>query len=365
MRIVHYSTSLSRSAGGLYYSVSGVAKAQAQLGAEVVVVGGADEHFERDRSAWGDVAVRPFPFRFGRYGLDPSVATALKKLAPDILHVQGIWSAASAYGSLAVSQGVPVVVSPRGMLDPWILSRKPAVKRVHSALFERPMLKRAYVHALNDSERDSVAAFMPEVAERTFVLPNGVDEIAPGAETSNRSGTLYLSRVHPKKQTLELIRAWSALPETARLTIAGWGDVDYEQQVAQAAAATRNVNFVGSLYGDAKARAFEAARFFILPSLSEGLPMAVLEALQHGCVPIVTDACNLPELFRDDVAIRMQPDFTDFPAVMTRALAMSQPEFAARSAAARDYSRRYLWSEIARAMLAQYEAILAARGRGT
>jgi glycosyltransferase involved in cell wall biosynthesis len=203
---------------------------------------------------------------------------------------------------------------------------------------------------------------MPELADRVFVLPNGVDKISASPVDTPRSGALYLSRLHEKKQTLDLIKAWSRLETGARLTVAGWGDAAYQEQVATAAASTTNVSFVGSLYGEAKSAAFNAAKFFILPSLSEGLPMAVLEALQHGCIPIITDSCNLPELFADDIAFRMATDFSDFDAVVSRALAMTESELAARSAAARTYSQRYLWSEIARAMLAQYETILSAKG---
>lgn len=361
MRVTLYAASITRSAGGLYSAMTGLARAMARLGAKVTVVGGADEHFEADRGAWGDVALSTHRGT-GPYGFSPDAFKLIAASSPDIVHINGIWSAASIYGAAGALRGRTVVVSPHGMLDPWILARKPAVKRVHAALFERPMLKRAHIHALNEGEHASVAAFMPELAGRIFVLPNGVDEIGPVTTSPSRAGALYLSRVHPKKQTLELIEAWSALPSGDQLTVAGWGDTEYETQVAEAASAGTNVEFVGPLYGDPKASAFEAARFFILPSLSEGLPMAVLEALQHGCVPVITDACNLPELFRDNIALRMQPDFSDFSAVMTRALAMPAAEFAARSQASRECSRRYLWSEIGRAMLSQYEAILAAKG---
>lgn len=363
MKVILYATSTTRSAGGLLPAMSGLARAMEALGARVTVVGGADQHFDADRAAWGDVSVITHDSA-GAYGLNGNALGLIAAERPDIVHINGIWSAASIYGAVNALRGRSVVVSPHGMLDPWILARKPAIKQIHSALFERPMLRRAYVHALNESERDSVVAFMPELADRTFILPNGIDDITP-IEMANRTGALYLSRLHEKKQTLELIEAWSALGRAETLTVAGWGDPNYEQQVARAAAATQTVNFVGPLYGEAKARAFEAARFFILPSLSEGLPMAVLEALQHGCVPIITDACNLPELFADDIALRMRPDFSDFAAVTASALAMSDTAFAARSAAARVYSRRYLWSEIARAMLAKYEAILGAKGRAT
>ena len=45
MKILHYSTSLGRSAGGLYHSVSGLARAMAGLGAEITVAGGSEPHF--------------------------------------------------------------------------------------------------------------------------------------------------------------------------------------------------------------------------------------------------------------------------------------------------------------------------------
>ena len=358
MRVTFLATSISRSAGGLLGAMAGLARGLHRLGAEVTVVGGADALFDADRPAWGEVRVTPYRWA-GRYGLSGEALRLIAAARPDVLHIHGIWSAASICGVLQALGGRPLVVSPHGMLDPWILARKPAVKRVHAALFERPLLRRAQVHALNPAERDAVLAFMPELADRIFVLPNGVDEAAPAAAAGGRHGALALGRLHEKKQVLELIRAWSQLPGDGRLTIAGWGEPAYEQQVSRAAGAARNVAFVGALYGDAKARAFAAARFFVLPSLSEGMPMAVLEALQHGCVPILTDACNLPELFGDGVALRMAADFSDFAAVAGGALAMPEAEFAARSAAARAASQRYEWGGIARAMLGQYERLLA------
>lgn len=358
MKIVHYSTSLSRSAGGLHASVPGLARAQAKLGADVVVVGGADVHFEAGRHVWDGVRVDPIPFRFGPYGLDPKQWLALAGHRPDVLHIHGIWSAASVYGATIRSRAV--VVSPRGMLDPWIRARRPLIKLAHATLFERPMLRRAHVHALTEAERRAVLAFAPEQEKRCFVLPNGIDAEA-STETGQRAGVLYLGRLHEKKQVLELIHAWSGLPGTEQLTVAGWGDPEYERAVADGASRAENVTFVGALHGAVKADAFEAARYFILPSLSEGMPMAVLEALQHGAIPVITDGCNLPDLFRDDIAVRIAPDFSDLETVMTGLFALPEAELARRSQRARAYARRYLWDTIARAMLDRYATILASR----
>jgi poly(glycerol-phosphate) alpha-glucosyltransferase len=363
MKIVHYATSLSRSAGGLYASVSGLARGLAGLGADVTVVGGADGYFEEDRAAWDDVPVRPFPFRFGRYGFDPGILGEIARLKPDILHIHGIWSAASAYGRLATARGVEVIVSPHGMLDPWILARRPRTKALHARLFERPMLTRAHLHALNQPEQAAALAYMPDLAGRIFVVPNGMLAADDTHKAGSRSGMLYLGRLHEKKQVLELIRAWGAVPalRKERLIIAGWGAKAYEADVSTLAAATPGVSFVGPLYGEAKAEALRSAAFFILPSLSEGLPMAALEALQFGAIPLITAQCNLPELFADGIALPISSDFDDFPEIASAAFAMSAAERAERAMKARTHARRYLWTDIARQMLDHYHHIHEAR----
>jgi poly(glycerol-phosphate) alpha-glucosyltransferase len=85
--------------------------------------------------------------------------------------------------------------------------------------------------------------------------------------------------------------------------------------------------------------------------------MAVLEAIQHGCVPIVTNQCNLPELFEDGIALRMEHDFSDFAAVISMARSVTPDEAASRSDGARLYARRYSWDVIADAMLSHYRQI--------
>ncbi|WP_196259688.1 glycosyltransferase [Pelagibacterium limicola] len=363
MKIAHYSTSLSRSAGGLYYSVSGLARATAAQGHEVAVFGGADAHFAGDRAVWGDLDVRSYAAPLGRYGFHPAIIGDIVRYRPDVLHIHGIWSAASVYGRVAALQNLPVVVSPRGMLDPWILARRPRTKTLHAALFERPMLRKAQVHALAESERQSIVRFMPELADRVFVLPNGVPAADRMGGSGSRSGALYLGRLHEKKQVLELMRAWAANPALSgeTLTIAGWGERAYEAEVQALAAQTANIAFAGALYHEAKTAALRAAKLFILPSLSEGLPMAVLEALQYGAVPVITDQCNLPELFEDGIALRISSDFTDFDRVLGLAVRWDEATFRARSERAKAYSERYLWSAVAQAMVEQYETIWGAR----
>ena len=355
MKITHYTGSLSRSAGGLYFSVSGLAKSQLALGHDVSVVGVADQFFESDRHQWGDVPLRPTrPLSSYGFSLAPMVELITRR--PDVFHIHGIWNAGPLFGLLAARLGCSVVVSPRGMVDEWILSRGSSAKRVHSRLFETPLFRKAAIHALNASEAASVETVAQGRQGGIFTIPNGIDvPSAPPAGQRSRS-VLFLGRLHPKKQVEELIQAWTKLEVAHEYTlkIAGWGDDKYVTRLDALAQTASNVQMLGPLYGQAKDSALRDATYFILPSLSEGLPMAVLEALAAGAIPIITDECNLPELFQKGVAEHMRSDFSDFAARMPAILSRSEPELSAMSQAAWNESRRYDWQNIGRKMVERY-----------
>src|SRR5207244_469476 len=61
--------------------------------------------------------------------------------------------------------------------------------------------------------------------------------------------------------------------------------------------------FLGPRFGEEKATAYRNADAFVLPSLSEGLPMAVLEAWAHAKPVLMTPECNLPEGFEANAAL--------------------------------------------------------------
>lgn len=71
------------------------------------------------------------------------------------------------------------------------------------------------------------------------------------------------------------------------------------------------VVFLGPAFGEAKDQLLRQAHAFILPSFSEGLPMAVLEAWAYGLPVLMTDHCNLPEGFAARAAIRVRQETGD------------------------------------------------------
>ena len=67
----------------------------------------------------------------------------------------------------------------------------------------------------------------------------------------------------------------------------------------------------GPLFGVEKEAAFQHSSAFILPSFSEGLPVAALEAMSFRLPCLLSSACNLPEAFDSHAAIRAEPDTTE------------------------------------------------------
>ena len=178
-------------------------------------------------------------------------------------------------------------------------------------------------------------------------IPNGVtlpDLVRPRpappwskAAGDDRRVMLFLGRLHPKKGLSELLAAWSTLrqqkapgAEEWRIVVVGWGAAAYESELrAQCARQSRTVDFefCGPLFGAAKDAALRNADAFILPSFSEGLPMAVLEAWAYGLPVLMTDECNLPQGFQCGAAHRV--------ALADGGLVRDLADFVARSPAQR------------------------------
>ncbi len=88
------------------------------------------------------------------------------------------------------------------------------------------------------------------------------------------------------------------------------------------------------VYGEQKQKLLREARFMVLPSLSEGLPMAILEAWAAATPSLMSAACNLPEGFAQGAALETRVDSASIAATLRRAFALPAADWQAMSAAA-------------------------------
>jgi len=243
----------------------------------------------------------------------PSLLDMLLRRDLDCLHVHGIWM----YLSLAAQRwhartGRPYVVSPHGMLDPWAMRHQRLKKRAARLLYEDAHIgQAACLHALCEAERSAIR--MLGYAAPIAIVPNGVDPIP--LDASDRPGArekvlLFLGRVTPKKHVLELLEAWSMLKDHRgwRLAVVGPIDAGYADRLGEILQPIPDAQLAGPAYGSGRAAAYRSAHAFVLPSVSEGLPMGALEALSCGLPSLLTPQCNLPEAFAADAAFEIAGD---------------------------------------------------------
>lgn len=368
MHVVHLLDSSSRLAGGIAEAVKGLARAQDRQGVQITVLAGSDAASESDRAGWAPVRAVNVPTSGLRDGLlGRALQRRLADLKPDLVHLHGLWGPAAR--ALAGWRATPYAVSPHGMLDGWALARSAAKKRLSAAVWEGRLLRgAAFIHAL--AEAEAVAARTYGLAGKLVIVPNGVaipNEVVPVRQDDRRT-LLFMARIHPKKGLTELLKAWALLPANLRcrwhLQVAGWDEIgmlDGLRAQAQALGIAESVSFPGGLHGAAKDAALRAASAFILPSHSEGLPMAVLEGWAHGLPVFMTDACNLPEGFAAGAAFRITTDPAQMAQVLTQMLG-DPPALAAAGAAGRRLAeKQFAWEAIAARMVAHYRDALEGR----
>ena len=114
--------------------------------------------------------------------------------------------------------------------------------------------------------------------------------------------------------------------------------------------------FVGPQFHEAKTASYAFANAFALPSVSEGLPVAVLEAWSHGLPVLMTAACNLPEGMSSGAALQVAPHVAGIAQGLRDLFAMSDGERMEMGARARRLAaERFSWPSIAAQMKEVYE----------
>jgi glycosyltransferase involved in cell wall biosynthesis len=317
MKIGSLLDSLTERGGGVSESVRRLSQSLAAADVQVEVFGIKDD---AEATRWEPVEVQAFESKVAAWGYSKELLPALLKGDFDVLLTHGLWK----YSSLASHRWHrvtrrPYIIHPHGMLDPWAVRNAKWKKRLAYRAYERAHLAgAACIRALCDAEAQAIRAF--GLRNPICVIPNGVDlpdlsrqHPAPwDSEIGNRKVLLYLGRLHPKKNLPALIGAWKSARSasaTARnwvLVIAGWDQNSHEAQLRKQArqlGVEESVHFAGPLFGEQKAGAYQHAEAFVLPSLSEGLPMVILEAWAYGKPVVMTPDCNLPEGFAADAAL--------------------------------------------------------------
>jgi glycosyltransferase involved in cell wall biosynthesis len=194
---------------------------------------------------------------------------------------------------------------------------------------------------------------------RVHVVPNGpdVDETAPvAANAPIRGRVLCLGSFVADKGIDVLVDAAALLANDLpdlRVVLAGSGqDETLLRARVLASGLQERVEFVGWVNGADRDAELSKASLFVLPSRTEGFPLALLEAMWQGVPCIATEVGAVPEILADGAGVTVPPEDPKALAAAMRSLLDGRVDAAAvGQAGARRVRERYAPSRQRRAIL--------------
>lgn len=369
MNIVQIADDFISPSSGVSYTVPALSRAMLARGANVTVCSVEPraewdtkievEYFKADR----------IPF-ISKFRSSAALYRHLKAAARNtqIFHSNLMWLAPNIYPEFA-RRGTSCrhVVSPRGTMSRWALSRSSWKKKLSLMLGQNTALRHAdMLHATAPMEYEELRAF--GLKQPVAIIPNGLD--APSQEFLNalrrkeksRNTLLFLGRIHPKKGIEELLEVWARIysffPQW-ELRIVGPLD-DYalsEKRKAEKSGIPR-VFFAGEALGTDKWKEYANADIFILPTFSENWGMTVAEAMASALPVITTHGAPWEILHKENAGAWIPTGVDALEKTLRTFLEYSPAHLGEMGARGQQWARRELsWHEIAQKMLAAYSYI--------
>jgi glycosyltransferase involved in cell wall biosynthesis len=289
-----------------------------------------------------------------------------------IIHSHGCWMAPTRIADKLKSKGFRWLFTPHGMLEPWSRQQKKLKKDVYFWLFERKYISRCdMIRAVGTPEKHNLDRLFP--GKEVALVPNGIETATiPINNHPKKAGyspwpikVLFLSRLHHKKGLIPMINAWkdSSLfrDDRYKLVIAGPddGELDKMMSLLKQMPDVSNIEYIGAVYGEQKEMLLQESSYFILPSFSEGFPTSIVEAMSYGCIPIISDGCNFPEVFSEGLAIKTTPREADIITALEKVRKLPPDKTGELSARGRLFvTEQYSLKKIAELQYELYEKML-------
>jgi glycosyltransferase involved in cell wall biosynthesis len=239
---------------------------------------------------------------FKQIMLVPGFNNFMKRTKPDVVHIN------TSLVKRAIARDVLLAGAAKNM-------KKPVVLHVHGGPFAagefewwhlgKDMLNQANkVIVLSEREKEAILERIPELDIE--VLPNAVavDEVPETARGRRAKNIVYFGRIDANKGLDLIVEACRELKEKGfefRFNCYGTGPQGREFIDQMLGVLGDDFYYGGVVTGPDKWRVLMENDVFLLPSKYEGLPMALLEAMAAGCVPVVSNVGSIATVVEDGV----------------------------------------------------------------
>ncbi len=296
MKILSFISSLDINDGGPSRSVPMLVKGLAELGVDVTLMTICSENMNVHALEGTTAKLKLLKPSFSR----GEIAQYLKDEKFHLIQIQSMWELP--YHKVMVEArrlGIPYIVTPRGMLEPWSLSQKKWKKKLAWWLYQRNDVQKS-VCVFTTAKKEAEHVSELGVTTCKAVIPNGIETSSYPCKTSVdhvKKQVLFLSRLHVKKGIEILFDAWKRIHADYsdwRLLVVGNGEIEYIQSLEnrmESLGLKYSIKILPPVYGNDKIRLYQESALFCLPSFSENFGMVIAEAMSCGTPVITTTNC--------------------------------------------------------------------------
>lgn len=244
-----------------------------------------------------------FPPTVKAWGWSPEIQKWLSQniIRYDLVVLNGLWQGPLwEAGRACKKAGVPYVVMPHGMLDPYFLcsSKQKLIKRLYWKLAEGPTVKGSKGLLFTaEAEEQKARASYPLNRVKSWQVGYGIADPNRSSKRQEESGDiklLFMSRVHPKKGLEITLSALAESQHNISIDICGSGDSDYVDQLkSQFANLGERVRWRGFTSGEDKWKMIEECDAMILTSHQENFGVIVAEAMSLSRPVLISKEVNI------------------------------------------------------------------------
>jgi len=273
----------------------------------------------------------------------------------------------------AKQHGIPYVLQAHGSVPTFI--QKGKLKSVFDVIWGHHILK--YASRLIALTPDEVEQYKSVgiSEDKIEIILNGVDvsafEDLPqrghfranyGLRDSQKI-ILYVGRIYRLKGLDLLANAFADILRNSsevKLVIVGPDDgfLQAQKKLIKELGIEEKVLFTGPLFGRDKLEAYIDADVFVLPSIFETFPVAVLEACACGLPVVVTDKCGIADIINDQVGFVVPYDSNQLSDAILRMLTNDEirQQFGEKGKVL--VREKFDWSQIVKQLEDIYHAVL-------
>jgi glycosyltransferase involved in cell wall biosynthesis len=286
----------------------------------------------------------------------------------DVIHCHGNLAAL-----ILSKERVPVVFTEHDA-SPWMCTYRSFYERFirkssYYLLNKKAMERVSHVITVSSAQRKFLIENWQFNLKKITTIPNGVDTVAFKPDNNGKDilkkhslpedYSIFVGRLEPRKGIDYLIRSMKGF-NMASVIVGSGPDRSRLEELAKKSGVSSRITFTGGVSNEDLRHLYSNAKFFVLPSISEGMPLTVLEAMASG-IPVVANNINgIPDIVQDGYnGLLAEPrDIDSFMNAQQILLkdAMLRKKMGQR--ARETVEKNYSWKTVAHRVVDVYERVL-------